>query len=72
MDMVDISDDPWIAQVKFDHEPYYRSVIQYVAWLNEHVGEENIRWFYDDSFPSSYRIFFKSEEDKVKFILKWI
>ena len=36
------------------------------GWLNEHVGEN---WYY--SYTPS-KIFFKYEEDKVKFILRWM
>lgn len=36
------------------------------SWLDEYIGEN---WYYS-SIPS--KIFFKYEEDKVKFILRWM
>lgn len=38
-------------------------------WLNEHIGTKNKYWYYDLSY---HKIFFRSEEDKVKFILRWM
>lgn len=38
-------------------------------WLNEHIGDYNKDWWYDHK---TNRIFFRSEEDKVKFILQWM
>lgn len=53
-----------------DDEPPYRKIHQSMwHWLYHNVGQENNYWFWDESMR---RIFFRNEEDKVKFILRWM
>ncbi len=40
-----------------------------VCWLESEFGERYIAW---DYWFMNHSFFFKTEEDKVKFILKWI
>ena len=38
-------------------------------WLDHEVGIENINWCYDWMWSAFY---FRTEEDRVKFILRWL
>lgn len=42
-----------------------------IRWLLDNVGYFNINWFYRNI--NGYKtIYFKTEEDRVKFILRWL
>lgn len=42
-------------------------------WLTSNIGEEKIDWeWYYIGLQNSWQFKFNTEEDKVKFILKWI
>ena len=53
------------------------------AWLNLHVGEEDVAWKYRKNVPAPGKLLppvnvmhnlnlsFKHDEDRIKFILKW-
>ncbi len=56
-------------RIKFDINIKFDSWFRVFNWLDDNVGDENSHWYYEDI---SHQLFFKSEEDKVKFILKWI
>lgn len=40
-----------------------------ICWLESEFGERYIEW---DYWFMNHSFFFKTEEDKVKFILKWL
>ena len=48
---------------------------QVQIWCEEHIGFRDINWYFarpDDQFDFRVFIVFNSEEDKVKFILRWL
>ena len=53
-------------QIKIENKPHLW--YQTFDWLDNNIGPENICWYY--AYPS--KLFFKNEEDKVKFILQWM
>ncbi len=61
----------WETQVKLNYDQQNDGFISWPmrCWLDYEIGVENRYWFYDDSLK---RIFFRGEEDKVKFILQWM
>lgn len=61
----------WITQVKLNYEQQNGFLISQpmVNWLCDFIGPQYNKWYYDDSLN---RIFFTTEEDQVKFILKWM
>lgn len=40
-----------------------------ILWLESEIGERDIEW---DYWFTNHSFFFKTEENKVKFILKWM
>lgn len=62
----------WKTQVKIPYDNQHSRFQPMISllmkcWLSDEIGTEN--WFYD---VSMHRIFLKNEEDKVKFILRWM
>ncbi len=53
--------------------PYYNilSYLDQFDWLDHEIGEGQWAWNPNDQTDID-RYYFKSEEDKVKFILKWL
>ena len=63
--MTDMSYDE--HQILFSTDALQKTIIGATrSWLHEHIGEN---WYYSSA---ASRIFFKYEEDKVKFILRWM
>ncbi len=47
----------------------YAHFMQMIWWLHDEVGMEYGPWFHD---YTNKRLLFSNEEDKVKFILRWM
>lgn len=62
-----------IVRVSFDFQDDDTKVINQEMWdwLKSEIGKQNIDWKYIVSF-FNHEIYFKCEEDKVKFILRWL
>lgn len=55
-------------QVKIKKAIYPNSYIK-IWWLQDNIGQEDVAWFFDKTTET---LFFRHEEDKVKYILKWL
>ncbi len=55
-------------QVQISKSGHFFATIPWAmrCWLDKHLEEP---WFYD---ANNDRIFFRTDEDKIKFILRWI
>ena len=61
----------WAFHVKLNYDQQNHRMISWPmrCWLNLNMNDEGIHWYYDDDLNN---MFFKNEEDKVRFILQWM
>lgn len=60
----------------FDPHPHFiemktQQYFSIIEWLIENIGDR-VLWRVGQNYDSTYTFRFKREEDKVKFILRWL